>query len=163
MDMQGRELAVKQVFTANKEILDREIEIHSHIGQHPNIVQLVDTFPIEGAEGKMIVMELAKGGELGDLLEKSGPMPEVKAKHIFKQVVSAIQHLHARNVLHRDLKSDNILLCTDSTHDMNQPVVTWVARVCQKGDPETSSAPGPKPRQLILYLSGHLAASSVCR
>lgn len=125
-DMQGRELAVKQVFTANTEVLDREIEIHTHIGQHPNIVQLIDAFPIEGAEGKMIVMELAKGGELGDLLEKTGPMPEQKAKHIFKQVVGAIQHLHSRNILHRDLKSDNILLCTDSTHDMNQPVVKLI-------------------------------------
>ena len=58
----------------------------------------------------MIVMELARGGELSDYLEKSGRMPEEKAKGIFKQVLSAIQHMHSKNVLHRDLKSDNILL-----------------------------------------------------
>jgi len=122
MDKQGQERAVKQVFTANLETLEREIEIHSHIGQHPNIVQLIDVFPIEGAEGKMIVMELAQGGELGDYITKTGKMSEAKAKGIFKQVVSAIQHLHGKNVMHRDLKSDNILLCTNPRDDMGSVV-----------------------------------------
>eukprot|EP00435_Cladocopium_sp_Y103_P030871 s686_g7.t1 len=127
VDMQGTERAVKQVFTANPEILDTEIEIHRHLGQHPNIVQLIDVYDNEGGDsGKMIVMELAKGGELGEYLEKTGKMPEEKAKGIFKQVLSAIQHMHSKNVLHRDLKSDNILLCTDSTHDINHPAVKLI-------------------------------------
>eukprot|EP00913_Durusdinium_trenchii_P022615 g21239.t1 len=125
-DMQGQERAVKQVFTANPEILETEIEIHRHIGQHPNIVQLIDVFDNQGEAGKMIVMELARGGELSDYLEKTGKMTEDKAKGIFKQVLSAIQHMHSKNVLHRDLKTDNILLCTDSTHDINHPVVKLI-------------------------------------
>ena len=52
-----------------------------HLGQHPNIVQLLDVYDNEeGGAGKMIVMELARGGELSEYLQKTGKMTEEKAK-----------------------------------------------------------------------------------
>ena len=56
----------------------------SHIGQHPNIVQLIDVFPIEGAEGKMIVMELAQDpsdGLLGQHLASTNLVSCKMVKH----------------------------------------------------------------------------------
>jgi len=111
--------------------LEREVDVHKHIGAHPNIVQLLDNIDIEGdvagwPRWKMITLELAKGGELSDLIKKSGKVDEAKAKHIFKQVVAAMQHVHSKKVIHRDLKADNILLCTDSTSDAALPFVKLI-------------------------------------
>jgi len=111
--------------------LEAEVDVHRHIGPHENIVQMVDSVDIEGdvkgwPRWKMIVMELAAGGELSDVLEKEGRINEGKARHIFKQVVAAMQHVHAKKVIHRDLKTDNILLCTTKGTDPNKPYVKLI-------------------------------------
>jgi len=111
--------------------LEHEIEVHDHIGQHENIVQLVESVEVEGdvagwPRWKMVVLELAKGGELSELIANEGRVEEGRAKHIFKQIVSAVKHMHARRVIHRDLKSDNVLICTDSTHDATRPAVKLI-------------------------------------
>lgn len=116
---------------AYKQKLDAEVNVHQHIGAHPNIVQMVDSIDVAGeVQGwprwKMIVMELAAGGELSDVLEKEGKLNEAKARHIFKQVVGAMQHVHAKKVIHRDLKTDNILLCTAQGSDPNKPFVKLI-------------------------------------
>jgi len=125
-DKQGTLRAMKQVFSGDMAALEREVEVHRHIGKHENIVELIEAIDVEGSYDKMIVMELAKGGELSDLIKEKGKLSEEKTKGIIRQVASAIQHLHAKSVLHRDLKTDNILLCTDSTHDEDHPVVKLI-------------------------------------
>eukprot|EP00443_Scrippsiella_acuminata_P016180 CAMPEP_0115285604 /NCGR_PEP_ID=MMETSP0270-20121206/61516_1 /TAXON_ID=71861 /ORGANISM="Scrippsiella trochoidea, Strain CCMP3099" /LENGTH=450 /DNA_ID=CAMNT_0002702631 /DNA_START=47 /DNA_END=1399 /DNA_ORIENTATION=+ len=130
-DSSGNLRAVKQVFMVGQNgdtsAIDREIEVHRQIGKHENIVQFVDAVDYDNdPTQKMIVMELAAGGELNDLIVDSGKLSEAKTKHIFKQVLSALQHMHERQVLHRDLKTDNILLCTDSTHDPEHPAVKLI-------------------------------------
>jgi len=111
--------------------LEKEIDVHLHIGEHPNVVQMVDSVDIAGEvagwpKWKMIVMELAKGGELSDLVEAKGRIGEDQSKHIFRQVVGAVRHLHDKKVIHRDLKTDNILLCSESTVDPEKPVVKLI-------------------------------------
>lgn len=55
-------------------------------------------------------MEYVGGGELLELVEKSGPFAEEKAKTIFKQIVSAIAYCHSNKLIHRDMKLENILM-----------------------------------------------------
>lgn len=50
-------------------------------------------------------MELVKGFELFNYLNKYGPLPETTAAKIFSQMISAVQHLHDLNVAHRDIKT----------------------------------------------------------
>lgn len=127
-DRNGNARAVKQIFSGDMAALEQEIQIHKHIGKHENIVELIEAMDGDdsGSGRKLIVMELAKGGGLSSYIEKNGRLSEDKAKYIFKQVVSAIQHLHQKRVLHRDLKTDNILLCTDSMHSADRPVVKLI-------------------------------------
>ena len=54
--------------------------------------------------------ELCRGGELFDRIAETGKMEEVVARRYFAQMVSAMDHCHARSVFHRDLKPENILL-----------------------------------------------------
>ena len=62
-----------------------------------------------------LVMEYASGGEVFDYLVSHGRMKEKEARSKFRQIVSAVQYLHQKRVVHRDLKAENLLL----DHDMN--------------------------------------------
>jgi calcium-dependent protein kinase len=56
-----------------------------------------------------LVTEFCGGGELYDHIIDKGKFSEPLAAKIMKQILSAIKHLHDRNICHRDLKPENIL------------------------------------------------------
>ncbi|CAI6355982.1 unnamed protein product [Macrosiphum euphorbiae] len=89
----------------------REIQIMSKLN-HPHIVRLFQVMETE----KMIylVTEYAAGGEIFDFLVKKGRMDEPAACHIFKQIVEAVSYCHNKNIVHRDLKAENLLLDADN-------------------------------------------------
>jgi len=71
-------------------------------------------FPTQGRTiltYKMIVTEIVTGGELASFISARGSLDEATARGVFAKVVSAVKFLHARQVLHRDLKCENILVC----------------------------------------------------
>ena len=57
-----------------------------------------------------IVIELAKGGNLMDLLMITGRFSEKMARFFFKQLIMGLIYCHRQGVTHRDLKPDNLLL-----------------------------------------------------
>jgi serine/threonine-protein kinase NIM1 len=63
----------------------------------------------------MIVMEYSGGGDLLQLVKTRENLTELEGKHIFSQVIEAIQACHIKNIIHRDVKLDNILITTDFT------------------------------------------------
>ncbi|CAG8531245.1 16261_t:CDS:2, partial [Racocetra fulgida] len=76
---------------------------------HPNIVQMVDFF--EDDDYYYIEMGLHGAGmDLFDYIELNTAMAEDEIKLIFRQVARAIQHLHHRNIVHRDIKDENVIL-----------------------------------------------------
>ncbi|KAL1122453.1 hypothetical protein AAG570_002784, partial [Ranatra chinensis] len=85
----------------------REIQILTKL-RHPHIVRLYQVMETE----KMIylVTEYACGGEIFDYLVKNGRISEIGACRIFHQIVAAVSYCHSRNVVHRDLKAENLLL-----------------------------------------------------
>lgn len=78
--------------------------------KHPNIVSYHDSF--EHGQGQlMIVMAYCEGGDLARYLGKlSGPLDEQLLVEWLVQICMALQYLHQRNILHRDLKTQNIFL-----------------------------------------------------
>jgi serine/threonine protein kinase len=56
------------------------------------------------------VSELAKGGELFYYVKNSGAFSERHARHLFDQMLDALEFLHGQGQCHRDLKPDNVLL-----------------------------------------------------
>src|SRR5690606_38556649 len=78
---------------------------------HPNIVRLRDTF--RDADFEYIVMEYVYGGSLFDRLKREGRLPLQEALTIAAQLAGALDHAHARGIIHRDVKPSNIMLALD--------------------------------------------------
>ncbi|KAL7752028.1 Serine/threonine-protein kinase Nek8 [Sorochytrium milnesiophthora] len=96
---------------------DVQNEVHLlSILSHPNIVAYYDSFYAQApeADGELtfvIVMECAGGGNLHDYLQqRSTRLTQEKALFLFTQVALALQHIHAHNILHRDLKTHNVFI-----------------------------------------------------
>ncbi|CAB1315822.1 unnamed protein product [Coregonus sp. 'balchen'] len=107
----GQVVALKfipKVGRSEKELrnLKREIDIMRGL-QHPNIVLLLDSFETE--REVVVVTEYAEG-ELFQILEDDGNLPESQVREIACQLVSALYYLHSHRILHRDMKPQNILL-----------------------------------------------------
>ncbi|CAI5481182.1 unnamed protein product [Closterium sp. Yama58-4] len=104
--------------------LEREVKILGLLRDHPNIVQVKKVYNTK--DRFRVVMELCDGGTLKDHLVKqmeastaarkklklgyAGGLPEKDAVDVFRQLVEAVQYCHAKSVVHRDIKLENVLL-----------------------------------------------------
>ncbi|XP_052778157.1 serine/threonine-protein kinase NIM1-like [Mya arenaria] len=86
-------------------LLSREISSMERL-HHPNIIRLYEV--VETLAKLHIVMEYAGGGELFTKISNEGKLPEPEARHIFSQVAAAMEHMHSQNIIHRDLKAENV-------------------------------------------------------
>ena len=75
---------------------------------YKNVIKILDYF--EDKNYIFIVMEYINGGNLYSLLKKRRKLQEKTAKLIFKQIILALKYIHSRNIVHRDIKLENILL-----------------------------------------------------
>lgn len=80
---------------------------------HKNVVKVFD-FGVTEDGAPYIVQEYISGTNLRSLVEKSGPLPLDRALAIFKQIARGLNCLHDNQVLHRDIKSENIVITRDA-------------------------------------------------
>ena len=93
----------------------REFETANEF-DHPHIVKVLEFG--ETPDGSwFLTMEYLEGEELGDLLRREGAIPRERALRILCQAALALDHAHSFGVIHRDLKPDNIFLCSSEAGD----------------------------------------------
>ncbi|KAM6986492.1 testis-specific serine/threonine-protein kinase 1-like [Aplochiton taeniatus] len=94
-----------------EKFLPRELEILATLN-HRNIVKTYEIF--ETSEGKVyMIMELGVQGDLLEFIKFRGALPEDFSKKLFRQLSLAIKFAHDLEVVHRDLKCENLLLDKD--------------------------------------------------
>jgi len=120
----GTDVAIKKLFFVDDDFMQKYIEREMDTLtclNHPNIVQLMGL--CIGMDDMYIITEFIKGGDLrSKLKDKSIEMDWKLRVSILKDIALAMNYLHAKDIIHRDLKSHNLLVGDD-----------WRVKVCDFG------------------------------
>lgn len=123
---------------------ETEIYLYSN---HPNIPKLVDFVELDYSDNVYIVMELIKGINLDTFVyQQYGLLPEQKALPMFLEIADAIAYLHRRNILHLDIKMNNIMLQKDG-----RIKVIDMGVASRMGDVSMAGTYGYMPPEQILH------------
>jgi len=125
----GQEVAVKRIKKkkidqVNRALLENEIRILREI-KHHSVVGLLDVY--ESERYICLVFELCIGGDIFDWLDKEEHLDEVRACGIILQIAAAVDYLHGRGVVHRDLKLENILIVKTAEAERRKSVYVKIA------------------------------------
>jgi serine/threonine-protein kinase ULK/ATG1 len=90
-----------------------EIQIMKQLN-HPNILRLYDVHTTE--KHVYLILEYCGGGDLSQFIKQHGPLKEDAALHMFRQLASGLRYMYSMNLIHRDIKPQNLLLTVTNTY-----------------------------------------------
>ncbi|KAJ3261946.1 Protein kinase [Chytriomyces hyalinus] len=112
-DPSASTVAIKEMLLSKqprKDLLVNEIMIMKEC-VHPNIVKYMDSFLV--GPDLWLILEYMDGGKLTDIIDAHTRLKEPQIASICNEIIKGVIHLHKRNIIHRDIKSDNVLIGRD--------------------------------------------------
>lgn len=106
--------------------------------KHKNVVRLFEYF--ETDKHLLFVIELCAGGDLLNYVRRRRRLKEDVAKCLFKQIIESLAYIHKKNILHRDIKLDNILLDSEGQVKICD---FGVGKIVKKGEKMTEQCGTP--------------------
>ncbi|KAF8403926.1 hypothetical protein HHK36_012032 [Tetracentron sinense] len=103
-----RKVRVAPSETAMTDVL-REVSIMKTL-EHPNVVNLIEVIDDPESDHLYMVLEYVEGKEICNLSETAGPIDETTARRYFRDIIAGVTYLHAHNIVHGDIKPENLLL-----------------------------------------------------
>ena len=100
----GVVVVLKKTTESNQEEVDKLL----HIGTHTNVVGVINAFEEDG--NHWLVLEYVQGQTLATYLETNPPLQLSTWWYILKPLLDGLHHIHKANIIHRDIKPDNIVL-----------------------------------------------------
>lgn len=125
----NRLVAIKQMNLEQqpkKDLIINEILVMKE-SSHPNIVNFIDSYLCGGE--LWVVMEYMEGGSLTDVVTFN-IMTEGQIASVCRETLRGLQHLHSKGVIHRDIKSDNILLSQEGNIKLSKIMVQSSKAIC---------------------------------
>ncbi|GAA1269239.1 hypothetical protein GCM10009677_22250 [Sphaerisporangium rubeum] len=152
----GREVAVKEVRLPL--VLDEELRAElcarteregraTAMVAHPSVITVFDV--VTEDDRPWIVMELLHAQSLDELVRQQGPLPPRRVAEIGHQVLGALRAVHAKGILHRDVKPSNVLVTED------RAVLTDFGLAALEGDTSITQA------GIVLGSAGYIAPERV--
>ncbi len=141
----GKRVAVKVLLDkyARKEQvvarLEQEARLASSIG-HEHIIDITD-FGTTADGRTFVVMEFLEGESLAELLNREGPLPEARLLHISTQISSALGAAHAKGIVHRDVKPENVFLLRRKDRDFIKVVDFGISKSMRVSDAGEADSP----------------------
>ena len=80
---------------------------------HPNLMKLYEVY--ETPNSFYLCVELLSGGSLSDRIRSKQKLTTLSVKKIMKSILEGLEYMHSKNLMHRDLKPDNILFRTEDS------------------------------------------------
>jgi tRNA A-37 threonylcarbamoyl transferase component Bud32 len=116
-------------------LFEREARLASHLA-HPNIVEMID-FGSDPYWGLFIVMEYLEGEVLSKRIERLGHLPIAAACRVAMQLAEALAHSHDKEVIHADLKAENVLCIAAADDREDDP---WLVKLLDFGTAQAARA-----------------------
>lgn len=151
-------VAIKTINIKNEKssvYAEREISILQEL-RHPNVIRLIHSYPVHD-KSRLVVMQLARGPNLHQLIVQRGALGLPLARLVARQLISAVSYLHGRAVIHRDIKPSNCILAKNllpaiDEYDWYRDDLIW------SNGPEAQAAVDRKEWKLMLVDFGFARA-----
>jgi serine/threonine protein kinase len=160
----GRKVAVKTMLALNMDEDDQLVKFFRHEIKalaklnHPNIAQVYDA----STTGNLfyIAIEYVEGESLRDRLNRCGRLGVEEAVHILREACSGLHAAHQRDIIHRDIKPDNIMLTSDLDGSPHAKILDFgIAIVAEISAMENDTGAG-EFAGTVAYMSPEQAQSS---
>lgn len=136
----GRQVSLKRSLDADAGQIRREARIGAGL-LHPNVVTVFDTV-VDDGDARWLVTEYLAARSLEELVDDGGPLPGDRVRRIGAQLAAALAAMHARGIVHRDVKPGNVLVTEDDVAKLTDLGIARWTEVTRTGGAQLTGTLG---------------------